>query len=78
MYDWGMSVVQTHDGGYTVAGYTQTFGAGNTDMWLVRISMDLGLTWTDTTANTITLYRGSTVSYWNFVRIRVWKIKENP
>ncbi|MCK4498522.1 hypothetical protein KAU25_04930, partial [Candidatus Bathyarchaeota archaeon] len=77
-YDWGMSVVQTSDGGYTVAGYTQSFGAGNTDIWLVRISTDSGLTWTDSTADSITLYRGATDSHWSFVRVRIWKIRETP
>jgi hypothetical protein len=78
IYDWGMSVVQTNDGGFTVAGYTQMFGAGDTDMWLVRISMDSGLTWTDTTTDAVLLYRGATDSYWSFVRVRIWKIKDTP
>jgi hypothetical protein len=36
--DRGSSVVQTADGGYIVAGLTQSFGAGGTDMYLVRIA----------------------------------------
>jgi glutathione peroxidase-family protein len=32
--------------------------------------------WTDSTVDTITLYRGITDIYWNFVRIRIWIIKE--
>ena len=72
------SVVQTSDGGYVIAGNTASFGAGGHDFWLVRISTESGLAWTDSTADTITLYRGATDSYWNYVRVRIWKIKETP
>jgi hypothetical protein len=30
------SVVQTHDGGYALAGQTRSFGIGGWDFWLVR------------------------------------------
>jgi len=35
-YDIGWSVVQTLDGGFAIAGYTRSFGAGSTDFWLVK------------------------------------------
>ncbi|UCD37870.1 MAG: T9SS type A sorting domain-containing protein [Fidelibacterota bacterium] len=36
--DWGKSIDQTSDGGYIVAGGTQSFGAGSSDLYLVRLA----------------------------------------
>jgi len=76
--DQAQSLTQADDGGYAVAGYTLSFGAGNRDFWLVKTCVESGLAWTDSTPNTITLYRGATDPYWNYVRVRIWKIKETP
>jgi len=38
--DWGESVVVTHDSSYAIGGYTNSFGAGGFDFYLVRADND--------------------------------------
>ena len=70
--DWASSVIQTSDGKYALAGTIGTYA------WLMKTDEESGLAWTDSTADTITLHRGATDAYWNYVRVRIWKIKETP
>jgi hypothetical protein len=72
--DAGYSVVRTSDGSYKMVGRTFSFGVGG-DAWLIKTDVEggLGLAWTDSTANTITLYRGRNDIDWNFVWIRIQK-----
>ncbi len=74
------ALVRTSDGGYALAGGARSFGAGPSDFWLIKTEnpdsfsgVESGLAWIDSTANTVTLYRGATDTSWNYVRVRLWK-----
>ena len=51
-YDYGWSVQQTSDGGYIVAGNTWSFGAGQSDFYLVRTDAQGDTLWTRTYGGT--------------------------
>jgi len=46
--DGANSVIQTSDGGYTLAGTTNSFGAGGYDMYVVKLDSTGNLKWTKT------------------------------
>jgi hypothetical protein len=46
--DWGYSLIQTSDGGYAITGITRSFGAGETDVYVVKLDANGNLQWTKT------------------------------
>ncbi len=46
--DWGQSICKTDDNGYAVAGYTESFGAGYADFYLLKLDEFCDTTWTRT------------------------------
>jgi uncharacterized delta-60 repeat protein len=50
--DEAFSVQQTLDGGYVVAGYTNSSGAGGNDAWVLKLNSTGGVTWQNTYGDT--------------------------
>ena len=46
--DYAASIVQTYDGGYVVAGYTESYGAGSRDFWVLKLNSSGELVWDQT------------------------------
>lgn len=46
--DWANSVQKTSDGGYIIAGYTQSFGEGLSDIWVLKLSFAGDIEWQHT------------------------------
>jgi hypothetical protein len=46
--DGAVSIIQSSDGGYVVAGYTYSFGAGGWDIYVVKLDSGGNIVWTKT------------------------------
>jgi hypothetical protein len=46
--DFAWSIIQSSDGGYVVAGWTQSFGAGGRDIYVVKLDSSGNIIWTKT------------------------------
>ena len=58
--DYGTSVMQTSDSGYIVAGYTNSYGAGESDVYLIKADENGDTVWTKT-------YGGASIDQGNSV-----------
>ena len=47
-YDKAHSIQQTGDGGYIAAGVTRSFGAGYSDLWVLKLGSDGAVQWQKT------------------------------
>ncbi|MFA7361066.1 MAG: T9SS type A sorting domain-containing protein [Candidatus Kapaibacterium sp.] len=50
--DLAYSIIQTLDGGYAVAGYTESFGGGGKDMYIIKLDAGGTLQWSKTVGGT--------------------------
>jgi hypothetical protein len=51
-YDMANSIIQTTDGGFVLGGYTNSYGAGANDMYIVKLNSSGTLQWSKTVGGT--------------------------
>ncbi|MHA2032828.1 MAG: hypothetical protein ACW99Q_25960, partial [Candidatus Kariarchaeaceae archaeon] len=52
--EWLFSAIQTTDGGFVFAGWTNSYGSGNLDMWLVKTDSAGQMEWNQTYGGSLT------------------------
>ena len=55
-YEWASSIQETSDGGYVVAGYAQSFGAGFYDIWVLKLDTGGDIEWQRTCGGAVNDY----------------------
>lgn len=51
-YEEGYSMAQTADSGFVLAGYTESFGSGQSDLWVIKTDTSGNIEWTKTYGGT--------------------------
>jgi hypothetical protein len=59
--DFAHSIIQSSDGGYVVAGSTQSFGAGGSDFYVVKLDSSGNVQWTKTIGGSDWDFAGSII-----------------
>lgn len=75
--EYASAIIKTNDGGLALVGSKRFANDENWDMLLIKVGFEgeSGLAWIDSTANSLTLYRGANDIYWNYVRVQIWKTR---
>ena len=47
-FDWFRSIQRTSDGGYIVAGFNRSLGAGDNDIWVLKLDTSGDVVWQKT------------------------------
>ena len=53
LHDYGRSMVETSDGGFAIVGYTESFGLGKENVWLIKTTSTGVVEWDQTYGGTI-------------------------
>lgn len=63
--DWGETICPTSDGGFVLSGSTSSFGAGNSDLYLLKIDSTGNLQWASSFGGVQNDWGRSAIQSWN-------------